>query len=200
MIIGVNSLYLYANKIMQIVMKRAYILMAEGFETIEALTPMDVLVRSGVEVTLLSISQSCEVRSAQGVTVLTDGLLLTTDMSDGDAVVLPGGYPGYKNLAESSEVLRVVSDYYNRGKIVAAICGAPTAIAAAGIGFGSEITAHTSVANELTDYRVSSADVVCSDNLITGKGAGLSLPFSLAIAEALTSPETVADVKSKMEL
>ncbi len=181
-------------------MKKAYILMAEGFETIEALTPLDVLVRSGVEVRTLSIGSGYDVRSAQGVVVMADGLLSATDMSDGDALILPGGYPGYENLGKSREVLRLVGDYYNSGRIVAAICGAPTVLALAGIGSGKEITAHTSVVNELCDYRVCDVDVVCSDNLITGKGAGLSLPFAFAIAEALTSPKTVAEVKGKMEL
>lgn len=181
-------------------MKKAYILLAEGFETIEALTPLDVLVRSGIEVRTLSIGSGYDVRSAQGVTVMADGLLSTTDMSDGDALILPGGYPGYENLGKSSEVLRWVGNYFENGKIVAAICGAPTVLALAGIGGGKEITAHTSVVDELGDYKVSSEDVVCSDNLITGKGAGLSLPFAFAIAEALTSAEVVAEVKGKMEL
>ena len=181
-------------------MKKAYILLAEGFETIEALTPLDVLVRSGVEVRTLAIGSGYDVRSAQGVVVMADGLLSATDMSDGDALILPGGYPGYENLGKSSEVLRWVGNYFENGKIVAAICGAPTVLALAGVGYGKEITAHTSVTSELADYKVSSNDVVCSDNLITGKGAGLSLPFAFAIAEALTSTETVANVKDKMEL
>lgn len=181
-------------------MKKAYIFLAEGFETIEALTPLDVLVRSGVEVRTLAIGSGYDVRSAQGVAVMADGLLSATDMSDGDALILPGGYPGYENLGKSSEVLRWVCDYYNSGKVVAAICGAPTVLALAGVGAGKEITAHSSVTGELGDYRVSDADVVCSDNLITGKGAGLSLPFAFAIAEALTSTEVVEEVKGKMEL
>lgn len=181
-------------------MKKAYILLAEGFETIEALTPLDVLVRSGIEVRTLAIGSGYDVRSAQGVTVMADGLLSATDMSDGDALILPGGYPGYENLGKSNEVLRWVGNYFKNGKIVAAICGAPTVLALAGVGYGKEITAHTSVTSELANYKVSSNDVVCSDNLITGKGAGLSLPFAFAIAEALTSTETVANVKDKMEL
>lgn len=185
---------------MYISMKKAYIFLAEGFETIEALTPLDVLVRSGVEVRTLAIGSGYDVRSAQGVAVMTDGVLSTTDLSDGSALILPGGYPGYKNLGKSSEVLRWVSEYYNSGKVVAAICGAPTVLALAGVGHGKEITAHTSVVGELSDYQVSDADVVCSGELITGKGAGLSLPFAFAIAEALTSAEVIEDVKGKMEL
>ena len=180
-------------------MKKAYILLADGFETIEALTPLDVLVRSGIEVRTLSIGSSYDVRSAQGVTVVVDGLLSATDTTDGAALILPGGYPGYKNLAESAEVLRVVAEYYNSNRLVAAICGAPTVLSFAGVAYGKELTAHTSVTGELGEDQVSTDEVVCSGNLITGKGAGLSLPFALAIAEALTSAEKVAEVKEKME-
>ena len=180
-------------------MKKAYILLADGFETIEALTPLDVLVRSGVEVKSVAIGSERDVRSAQGVTVKADALS-ESDLSDGSALILPGGYPGYENLAKSAEVLKAVEEYYTSGRTVAAICGAPTVLAAAGVAHGKEVTAHTSVTGELTDYVVSSDDVVCDSNLITGKGAGLSLPFALAIAAALTSPETVAEVEQKMEL
>lgn len=181
-------------------MKKAYILLADGFETIEALTPLDVLVRSGVEVKSVAIGSERDVRSAQGVTVKADALLSESDLSDGSALILPGGYPGYENLAKSAEVLKAVEEYYTSGRWVAAICGAPTVLAAAGVAHGKEVTAHTSVTDVLTDYVVSSDDVVCDSNLITGKGAGLSLPFALAIAAALTSPEKVAEVEQKMEL
>ncbi len=181
-------------------MKKAYIVLSDGFETIEALTPLDVLVRSGVKTTTLSIGTTTEVRSSQGVRVVADALLSESDLSDGDLLILPGGYPGYVNLASSSLVAENVAVYHSRGALIGAICGAPTVLATHHIAEGATITAHSSVTEELEAYKVTEEDVVRCGNIITGKGAGLSLPFALALAEALVGSEKVAEVRSKMEL
>ncbi len=181
-------------------MKKAYIILAEGFETIEALTPFDVLVRSGVTTLTLASGSSLEVRSSQGIVVKADALLSESDISDGDLLILPGGYPGYANLAASEQVAENVTAYHARKALIGAICGAPTVLGTHHIADGATITAHSSVVGELSAYNVVDEDVVCCDNIITGKGAGLSLPFALALAEALSGSDKVAEVREKMEL
>ena len=223
----------------------AYIILADGFETIEALTPLDVLRRCGVEVTTISLNQTRAVRSSHGVTVEADatmedfmlkrsnaGCSSGADISSGStnttnagsstgasdtnttaststnvsgtmrqALILPGGYPGYKDLCESAEVGALITQFHKEGKLLCAICGAPTALKANQICRGASITCHTSVKEELTDYySILSSAVVKYMNIITGMGAGRSLDFAFAIAESLTSKEKVEEIKAKMEI
>ena len=236
----------------------AYIILADGFETIEALTPLDVLRRCGVEVTTISLNKTRAVRSSHGVTVEADatmedfmhncncsasgtgtgtstsnaGTSSSADISSGStnitnagsstgasdtnttaststnvsgtmrqALILPGGYPGYKNLCDSPEVGALITQFHKEGKLLCAICGAPTALKANQICRGAAITCHTSVKEELSDYySILSSAVVKYMNIITGMGAGRSLEFAFAIAEALTSKEKVEEIKAKMEI
>ena len=221
----------------------AYIILADGFETIEALTPLDVLRRCGVEVTTISLNKTRAVRSSHGVTVEADatmedfmhncncsasgtgtgtsnagtsssassasgstnttnaGSSTTASSAVRQALILPGGYPGYKNLCESAEVGALITQFHKEGKLLCAICGAPTALKANQICRGAAITCHTSVKEELSDYySILSSAVVKYMNIITGMGAGRSLEFAFAIAEALTSKEKVEEIKAKMEI
>lgn len=228
----------------------AYIILADGFETIEALTPLDVLRRCGVEVTTISLNKTRAVRSSHGVTVEADATMeefmhncnccasgtgtstntsiAGTSSSAGStsgstntpnagsctsagstsasstvrqALILPGGYPGYKNLCDSPEVGALITQFHKEGKLLCAICGAPTALKANQICRGAAITCHTSVKEELSDYySILSSAVVKYMNIITGMGAGRSLDFAFAIAEALTSKEKVEEIKAKMEI
>ena len=223
----------------------AYIILADGFETIEALTPLDVLRRCGVEVTTISLNQTRAVRSSHGVTVEADatmedfmhncnccasgtgtgtstsnagtsssassasgstnttnaGSSTTSGSAVRQALILPGGYPGYKNLCESAEVGALITQFHKEGKLLCAICGAPTALKANQICRGAAITCHTSVKEELSDYySILSSAVVKYMNIITGMGAGRSLDFAFAIAESLTSKEKVEEIKTKMEI
>ena len=218
----------------------AYIILADGFETIEALTPLDVLRRCGVEVTTISLNKTRAVRSSHGVTVEADATMedfmhncnccasgtgtgtnssiagsstsassssttasTSTNVSGTmrQALILPGGYPGYKNLCESAEVGALITQFHKEGKLLCAICGAPTALKANQICQGAAITCHTSVKEELSDYySILSSAVVKYMNIITGMGAGRSLDFAFAIAESLTSKEKVEEIKAKMEI
>ena len=211
----------------------AYIILADGFETIEALTPLDVLRRCGVEVTTISLNQTRAVRSSHGVTVEADatmedfmhncnccasgtgtgtntsnagtsssaGSSTTASSAVRQALILPGGYPGYKNLCDSPEVGALITQFHKEGKLLCAICGAPTALKANQICRGAAITCHTSVKEELSDYySILSSAVVKYMNIITGMGAGRSLDFAFAIAESLTSKEKVEEIKAKMEI
>ena len=112
-------------------------------------------------------------------------------------VILPGGCPGFINLRESEKVIKMVQDYAQKGKYVAAICGAPTVLSVANLYGGANIAAHPSVVEELVaaGYDCTGADVEVAGKLITGKGAGLSLPFALTLAKALVSEDIVAEVE-----
>ena len=181
--------------------KRAYILVAEDFECVETLATIDVMNRAGVELRRIAVGGSLDVASSHGlVTLRCDELIEDADLGDGAALILPGGYPGYVNLRNSDTVCRWVREYYDDGRLVAAICGAPTVLAAAGVARGRSITCHSSVVEEMGDYRYVGDDVVEDDNLITAAGAGLSISFALAIASHLVDSATLSRVRRGMEL
>lgn len=179
----------------------AFIFLANGFEDIEAIAPIDILRRGGVNVTTVSITDSVDVQSSHGISVKADTTIGKADFGNGDAVILPGGYPGYKNLGESEAVGKIVKSYFESGKIVGAICGAPTVLAINKVAEGSTLTCH-SCAIEIMDerYNYVGGDVVCDRNLITSAGAGLSIDFGLELLGALTDEATVDKVKKTMEL
>ena len=182
-------------------MKRAYILVAEGFECIETLAPIDVMQRAGVELRRVAVGGSLDVTSSHGlVTLRCDELIEDADLSDGAALILPGGYPGYVNLRTSEAVCRAVRDYYDSGRLVAAICGAPTVLPAAGVAHNRRVTCHSSVVEEMHSYTYLKKDVVEDDNLITAAGAGLSVDFTLAVASRLVDSEILSRVCTGMEL
>ena len=180
--------------------KKVYVLLADGFELIEALAPVDVLRRGGVEVVTVAIGENKEVVSAQKVTVHANAILSQSNLSDGDVLVLPGGYPGYVNLANCEKVGELVKDYANKHKYIAAICGGPTVLSKNGILKGKCVTCHHSVATEMKDYNYTGNLVERDDNLITGIGAGRAIDFGLKIAEVLLDETTIENIKKGMEL
>lgn len=179
---------------------KIYMFLADGFEVVEAMGPIDVLRRAGVEIHTVSLTDSLLVDSAQGVTVMADCALDEIDLSDGDAVILPGGYPGFKNLAESTQVGAIVKEYFDSGRLVAAICGAPTVLKVNNVAEGKRLTCHYSVADQMTGYKFEKQPVVQDGNLITSSGAGHAVEFGLAILYALQGGDKVDDVKRGMEL
>ena len=106
-------------------MKKVYVFLADGFEDVEALIPVDVLRRGGVDVTTVSISDFPLVTSAHGVNIEADIMFEQGDFSDADLIFLPGGMPGASNLFAHKGVCKIVVDQFAAGKKVAAICAAP---------------------------------------------------------------------------
>ena len=176
-------------------------LLADGFECVEALSSIDVLHRAGVELKRVAVGDSLEVVSSHNIMTLQCDMLLGDNMlEDGDAVILPGGYPGFVNLGNSEAVCRVVRGYYDSGRLVAAICGAPTVLAVAGVAKGSKIACHRTVVDSMDGYLYNDEGVVEDGNLITGAGAGRSIEFALAIAARLVDADTLLSVRQGMEL
>lgn len=182
-------------------MKKVYIFVADGFECVETLAPIDVMKRAGVELCRVAVGGNLNVWSSHGLVALQcDMLIEDVDLSDGDAIILPGGNPGYVNLRNSELVCRAVADYYESGRLVVAICGAPTVLAMAGVARGSRITCHSSVVGEMVDYKYVGGSVVEDRNLITGAGAGVSVEFALTVAERMVDNDTLARVRRGMEV
>ena len=180
---------------------KAYILIAEGFECVEALAPIDVMNRAGVELVCVAVGGSLDVCSSHGlVSLRCDVLIEDADLSDGDAIILPGGNPGYINLRNSELVRDAVRIYYNDGRLLAAICGAPTVLAMAGVAHGCRVTCHSSVVAEMAEYNYVGGSVVEDGNVVTGAGAGVSVEFALKVTERLVDGDTIARVRKGMEV
>ena len=164
-------------------MKRVAVILAEGFEEIEAITPVDILRRAGVAVTSFSISNSITVKGSHNIPVIADDLFSNFIADDFDALILPGGQPGSANLANDSRVINAVCAFHSANRIIAAICAAPTVLLKAGVLHGVTVTAHPSVSNLFN--RLSIDGVCSSGSFITAKSAATALNWALAIAEAL---------------
>jgi 4-methyl-5(b-hydroxyethyl)-thiazole monophosphate biosynthesis len=168
------------------------VILAEGFEEIEALTPVDVLRRAGADVTVAALGDGLHVTGRSGVTLHADRTLSAVAGDSFDCVVLPGG-PGVAQLRKDARVLDLVRKQGQSGGWIAAICAAPAVLGSAGILEGRRFTAHFSVSAELPDALLDER-VVLDGKLITSRGAGTSLDFSLSLAEQLFSPEKASEI------
>lgn len=176
-------------------MKKAVMLFAEGFETVEALMVVDILRRGGVEVTMASINEDEIVRSSHGVEVGMDAVLGEVDVADYDAVILPGGMPGTLHLGESEAVKKTVLAMNEAGKIVAAICAAPGVLGKYGLLEGKKACSYPSHEKNLTGAEVLRTPVVKDGNIITSRGLGTAIEFAFELLTVLDSEEKTKQIK-----
>lgn len=162
-----------------------YVFLADGFEEMEALAPVDVLRRCGAKVLTVSINENKEVKGTHGITVLADVCGVYANFDDAEAVILPGGLPGADNLENSEIVKKAVLDANSKGAIVAAICAAPKALGKFGVLKGKKATCYPGFEDELLGAEKTDARVCVCENVITGCGAGAALEFSFEIAKKL---------------
>lgn len=183
-------------------MKKVYILLADGFEVVEALAPYDVFCRAGFVVKTVSINNNPTVAASNGIKVEADLLMAeVADFSDADLIYLPGGYPGYENLGKDPNVGKIITKQYESGKLLAAICGAPTVLLKNNIALGKTVTAHTSCSGQMiANYKYTGNAIEQDGNLLTCIGAGHSIDFAIRLAEILGGEGAVAKIKKGMEL
>ncbi|MFA6293880.1 MAG: DJ-1 family glyoxalase III [Victivallales bacterium] len=163
--------------------KKIAVILADGFEEIEAVVPVDVLRRLEFEVVIAGLSKT--VRGSHGIAIQAECLLSELKEHEFDAVFLPGGMPGATNLRDSSEVLAIVKKVNARGGIVSAICAAPIALKAAGVIEGKTVTSHPSVKNDLKGCVHTGKLAETDGNIVTGKGPGAAFEFAVKVASAL---------------
>lgn len=171
-------------------MPTVLVLLADGFEEIEAFAPVDLLRRAGVEVTVASLHDNRHATGRSGITAHADAALSSVGAQLFDLLFLPGG-AGVKNLRADPRVKDVVLRHHQSGRWLAAICAAPTVLADCGLLNGKRYTAHPSVAAELPDIR-STERVVTDGKITTSRGAGTAVEFGLHLVAKLTS-STKAD-------
>ncbi|MEX1048914.1 MAG: DJ-1 family glyoxalase III [Akkermansiaceae bacterium] len=170
--------------------KSVLCLLADGFEEIEAVTPVDLLRRAGVEVVIASLGGQI-VTGRCGIRLEPDASLGEVDFDKFDLLFLPGG-PGVQELRTDGRAAELAKDFYMRGKTIAAICAAPLILQDAGLLEGKRFTAHFSTRGELPDAL--DERVVIDGELVTSRGAGTALDFALALVAHLTGLEKVEEV------
>lgn len=173
-----------------------YVFLANGFEEIEASTTVDFLRRAGLDVTVVGIGGS-EITGSHGIKVVTDSI--TVHFEDMQAVILPGGMPGTLNLEKASLVQESLQYADEHHLLIGAICAAPSVLGHKGLLVNKNATCYPGFERELTGALVSDAPVVQDGNIITAKGAGVTIEFAAKIVSALLSAETANTVKEAMQ-
>lgn len=162
-------------------MSKTGIFMADGCEEIEALTVVDLLRRAGIEIITISITEKNSVTGSHGITFLTDTTFEQVNFDELDGVILPGGMPGTLHLGDHDGVNKIIKKFAKEGKLVSAICAAPSVLGAAGILEGKRATCYPSFEPKLTGASTCEDAVVTDGNVITSRGMGTAIDFALAI-------------------
>ena len=178
-------------------MKKVYVFLAEGFEEMEAVTPVDLLRRVNVDAKFVSITGNKAVTGAHGITYMAD-LLFEEIEDDADMLVLPGGMPGTTNLMAHEGLAELLVKQYDSHKWVAAICAAPMVLGALGIVMGRFATIYPGMEEYLVGADISTEEVVVSGNVITSRAPGTAIPFALKLVEVLVSESYAEHLKKEI--
>ena len=179
-------------------MKKVHIFFAEGFEEIEAITPVDVLRRAGVDVTTVSVTNSRQVKGSHNIKITTDTILEDVKDTTADMLILPGGLPGAENLNKNRELILMIQRHSDAGKSISAICAAPMVLGKMGILKDKKATCYPGFEKYLEGANVSTSAVETSSNIITGKGVGAAMKFSLELVAQLIDKQTADELAEKM--
>ncbi len=173
-----------------------YILLGNGFETVEALCPCDLMRRAGIDVALTSLSADKAVVSGQNITVTADITLDEVRLEDLELMMLPGGLGGVENILASEKACALIRQAAAAGKWVSAICAAPTVLAKLGLLEGKKATVYPGMEGQLAGAKAQIGSHVVQDGtVITGEAAGSSFDFGLKLVELLRGAEAAETVK-----
>lgn len=180
-------------------MSKVCVFLASGFEEIEALTVVDLLRRVKIEVRTISITGEQYVAGAHQIIVKADEVFDQADFNTVDMLVLPGGMPGTKNLDAHAGLEQLLIKFQSEGKKIAAICAAPSVLGAKGILEGKAATCYPGFEGVLKGAIIKSEDVVVDGNLITSKGMGTAIDFSLELISLLVDEETASKTAAAIQ-
>ncbi len=181
--------------------------LANGFETVEALAVLDILRRGGVEVVTVSITEDEQVVSAQKVVMMADVVFKDHLVGDdpvpfygnADAIFLPGGMPGTLNLEANESLKKLIIHYNNSGKIIAAICAAPSILGHMGLLRGKKATAYPGFEKDIIGGEYTGSGVEICDNIVTARGMGKAIDQGLALLEILVDKQTADKVGDSVQ-
>lgn len=180
-------------------MAKVYVFLANGFEDIEALIPVDVLRRGGVEVVTVSVVEGSQiVETSHRVQVMADAMFDDCDFSDADLLMLPGGMPGASNLNNHEGVRQALLKQNAAGKRVAAICAAPLVLGGLGILRGKQATCYPGFEQTLEGATYTGELCTTDGNVTTGEGPAAAFPFAYELLKQLKDADTAHQVATGM--
>ena len=173
-----------------------YIFLADGFEEIEALCPLDILRRAGFDVKTVGVGGKYDIVGAHGISVRAD--IKDTEFCDKEPtlIMLPGGMPGTKNLDESKAVHYAIKDALSCGAYIAAICAAPSILGKMGLLLGKEAICYPGFEDQLEGATISDKHLVLDGNILTAAGMGVALDMGLEIVRIFCGAEKANALRS----
>lgn len=177
-------------------MKKVIVLLANGFEEIEALATVDIIRRANLTCDMVSIEEEM-VETSHGMFVKADKTIKNIEDSY-DAIILPGGMPGAKNLKENNEVIKLIKKFNSEGKLLGAICAAPIVLYEAGILQGKNYTCYPGFEKDMVGCMYTGAMIEKYGNIITGKGPGAAFDFAFTILRELGYETLLNSIKTGM--
>lgn len=179
-------------------MAKVYQFMADGFEDIEALIPLDIMRRGGTDFRTVSITDSNEVTSAHGVTIKTDMTFSEACLDDVDLLMLPGGMPGAENLNNHEGVKNALMRHAEKGKLIAAICAAPMVLGGLGLLKGRRATCYPGFEQYLEGAEYTAELYSVDGNIVTGEGPAAALPYAYTLLSMLADKDTADGIAAGM--
>ena len=179
-------------------MKQACVFLADGFEEIEGLTVVDVLRRGGVEVVTVSIKEEKAVTGRSGITVMADQTFGQMDFTSADLLVLPGGMPGTTNLRDYAPLTELLRKFYQEKKWLGAICAAPMVFGGLGFLEGRKATIYPGMEGELRGAKPVTDRVAVDGHVVTSRGMGTAIAFSLMLLEKLAGAEKAEEIRKSI--
>lgn len=177
---------------------KIYTFLATGFEEVEALGPIDVCRRAGLEVITVSITDELTVVGAHGVGIVADTMFADNDYSDADMLFLPGGMPGATNLNAHEGLCKVILAHHQADKALAAICAAPMVYGNLGLAQGKKMTCYPGFEQYLTGADYTAALVERDGLMLTGKGPAAALGLGYAIVEHFCGKDAADQLRQGM--
>ena len=175
-------------------MAKVYEFLATGFEETEMIVPADLLRRAGIEVCLVSITGELAVTGAHDLTILADQKFEEVEFADGDMLLLPGGQPGTRNLANYRPLQELLIAWDLTGKRLAAICAAPTIFGTLGLLKGKQATCYLGCEEQLLEANITTDMVVTDGNITTSQGLGTAIEFAAEIIKLLVGEKDAKEV------
>ena len=180
-------------------MAKVYEFLANGFEEIEGMAPVDILRRAGIDIKTVSISGNEFVETSHGITVKADLIFEETNLSDADLLMLPGGMPGSTNLNAHDGLKNALLKHNSEGKKIAAICAAPMVLGGLGLLKGKRATCSPGF-EKYMDGAVYTHELCTVDgNITTGEGPAATLPYAYTILESFVGKESSKNLQKKMQ-
>lgn len=176
-------------------MSRVCVFLADGLEEIEGLTVVDILRRAGVETSMVSITDDLQVMGSHQIPIKADVCIKDVDFDKAELLALPGGMPGTLHLGACQMLTEKLVQFHKEGKMVAAICAAPSVLGDLGILKGKRACCYPGFEERLEGAEVVFDKVAVDGNVTTSRGMGTAIPFALALVEQLVSKEKAMELK-----